>query len=66
LTGTGSKAVNNRRRNFREARLTKALRAIEEKIRAYLGLRDGKVSRLSDQTALHQEQEWAPDHALVR
>src|SRR6266568_8283686 len=30
------KAVNNRRRNFNEARLTKAIKAIEEKIDSYL------------------------------
>src|SRR5437773_5739760 len=36
IDGSKFKAVNNRRRNFNEARLTKAIKAIEEKIDAYL------------------------------
>jgi len=36
IDGSKFKAVNNRRRNFNEARLTKAIRAIEEKIEGYL------------------------------
>src|SRR5258706_8229058 len=36
IDGSKFKAVNNRRRNFNEARLTKAIKAIEEKISAYL------------------------------
>ncbi len=40
IDGSKFKAVNNRRRNFSEARLTKAIRAIEEKISAYLGSLD--------------------------
>lgn len=37
IDGSKFKAVNNRRRNFNEARLTKAIKAIEEKIDGYLG-----------------------------
>lgn len=40
IDGSKFKAVNNRRRNFSEARLTKAIKAIEEKISAYLGSLD--------------------------
>src|SRR6266513_3505247 len=36
IDGSKFKAVNNRRRNFSEARLTKAIKAIEEKIDGYL------------------------------
>ena len=36
VDGSKFKAVNNRRRNFNEARLTKAMQAMEEKISAYL------------------------------
>src|SRR6266446_8347079 len=36
VDGSKFKAVNNRRRNFNEARLTKAIKAIEEKISGYL------------------------------
>src|ERR1700730_19342491 len=36
IDGSKFKAVNNRRRNFNEARLTKAIKAIEEKIDTYL------------------------------
>src|SRR5207245_7515605 len=36
IDGSKFKAVNNRRRNFNEARLTKAIKAIEEKIDGYL------------------------------
>src|SRR3989441_9579548 len=36
IDGSKFKAVNNRRRNFNAARLTKAIKAIEEKIGAYL------------------------------
>ncbi len=36
IDGSKFKAVNNRRRNFNEARLTKAIKAIEEKISGYL------------------------------
>src|SRR6266704_739387 len=36
IDGSKFKAVNNRRRNFNAARLTKAITAIEEKIGAYL------------------------------
>src|SRR6266705_3257270 len=36
IDGSKFKAVNNRRRNFNAARLTKAIKAIEEKISAYL------------------------------
>ena len=36
IDGSKFKAVNNRRRNFNEARLTKAIKALEEKISAYL------------------------------
>src|SRR5438093_6016135 len=37
IDGSKFKAVNNRRRNFNEARLSKAIKAIEEKIDGYLG-----------------------------
>src|SRR5712691_4450189 len=37
IDGSKFKAVNNRRRNFSEARLTKAIKTIEEKISGYLG-----------------------------
>jgi transposase len=40
LDGSKFKAVNNRRRNFNEARLTKAIKAIEEKIGGYLSSLD--------------------------
>src|SRR5438046_6730475 len=40
IDGSKFKAVNNRRRNFNEARLTKAIKAIEEKVGAYLGSLD--------------------------
>ncbi len=40
IDGSKFKAVNNRRRNFSEARLTKAIKAIEEKISTYLGSLD--------------------------
>src|SRR5229473_5194155 len=36
IDGSKFKAVNNRRRNFNEARLSKAINAIEEKVGAYL------------------------------
>src|SRR6266853_1933226 len=36
VDGSKFKAVNNRRRNFNEARLTKAIKEIEEKIDSYL------------------------------
>src|SRR5881396_2834779 len=36
IDGSKFKAVNNRRRNFNQARLTKAIKAIEEKIDGYL------------------------------
>src|SRR6266513_2256338 len=36
IDGSKFKAVNNRRRNFSEARLTKAIKALEEKIDGYL------------------------------
>jgi transposase len=36
VDGSKFKAVNNRRRNFNEARLTKAIKAMDEKISAYL------------------------------
>src|SRR5947208_6591383 len=36
IDGSKFKAVNNRRRNFNETRLSKAIKAIEEKISAYL------------------------------
>src|SRR5258706_638841 len=36
IDGSKFKAVNNRRRNFNAARLTKAIKAIEEKIGSYL------------------------------
>jgi transposase len=36
IDGSKFKAVNNRRRNFNEARLTKAIKAIEEKVNGYL------------------------------
>src|SRR5229473_4538323 len=36
IDGSKFKAVNNRRRNFNQARLTKAIKAIEEKIGSYL------------------------------
>src|SRR5204862_2737834 len=36
VDGSKFKAVNNRRRNFNEARLSKAIKAIEEKIDGYL------------------------------
>jgi transposase len=38
IDGSKFKAVNNRRRNFNEARLTKAIKALEEKIDGYLGM----------------------------
>ena len=37
IDGSKFKAVNNRRRNFNEARLSKAIKAIEEKVDGYLG-----------------------------
>ena len=40
IDGSKFKAVNNRRRNFNEARLTKAIKAIEEKIGGYLSSLD--------------------------
>ena len=40
VDGSKFKAVNNRRRNFTEARLTKAIKAIEEKIGSYLSSLD--------------------------
>lgn len=40
IDGSKFKAVNNRRRNFNEARLTKAIKAIEEKIGSYLSSLD--------------------------
>jgi transposase len=40
IDGSKFKAVNNRRRNFNEARLTKAIKALEEKIDGYLGSLD--------------------------
>ncbi len=40
IDGSKFKAVNNRRRNFNEARLTKAIKALEEKIEGYLGSLD--------------------------
>src|SRR2546423_7871758 len=36
IDGSKFKAVNNRRRNFNETRLTKAIKAIEEKVDGYL------------------------------
>src|SRR6266852_3238419 len=36
IDGSKFKAVNNRRRNFNEARLTKAIKALDEKIGSYL------------------------------
>src|SRR5881296_1771159 len=36
IDGSKFKAVNNRRRNFNEARLSKAIKAIEEKVDGYL------------------------------
>src|SRR5712691_4459859 len=40
IDGSKFKAVNNRRRNFSEARLTKAIKTIEEKISSYLSSLD--------------------------
>src|SRR5258708_23388514 len=40
IDGRKFKAVNNRRRNFNEGRLTKAIKALEEKIDGYLGSLD--------------------------
>jgi len=40
IDGSKFKAVNNRRRNFNEARLSKAIKALEEKIAGYLGSLD--------------------------
>jgi hypothetical protein len=40
IDGSKFKAVNNRRRNFNEGRLTKAIKALEEKIDGYLGSLD--------------------------
>lgn len=40
IDGSKFKAVNNRRRNFNEARLTKAIQAMEEKIINYLSSLD--------------------------
>jgi transposase/macrodomain Ter protein organizer (MatP/YcbG family) len=40
IDGSKFKAVNNRRRNFSEARLTKAIKAMDEKISAYLNSLD--------------------------
>jgi len=37
IDGSKFKAVNNRRRNFNERRLTQAIKALEEKISGYLG-----------------------------
>src|SRR5712691_10141852 len=37
IDGSKFKAVNNRRRNFNERRLSKAIKALEEKIKEYLG-----------------------------
>ena len=36
IDGSKFKAVNNRRRNFNEARLTKTIKALDEKIAGYL------------------------------
>src|SRR6266851_188548 len=40
IDGSKFKAVNNRRRNFNEARLSAAIKALEEKIDGYLGSLD--------------------------
>jgi transposase len=40
IDGSKFKAVNNRRRNFNEGRLSKAIKALEEKIDGYLGSLD--------------------------
>ncbi len=40
IDGSKFKGVNNRRRNFNQARLTKAIKALEEKIDGYLGSLD--------------------------
>src|SRR5213594_2461492 len=40
IDGSKFKAVNNRRRNFNQGRLTKAIKAIEEKISGYLSSLD--------------------------
>jgi len=40
IDGSKFKAVNNRRRNFNEARLTRAISALEEKISSYLSSLD--------------------------
>jgi transposase len=40
IDGSKFKAVNNRRRNFNEGRLSKAIEALEEKIDGYLGSLD--------------------------
>jgi len=41
IDGSKFKAVNNRRRNFNEARLSKAIQALDEKINGYLSGLDG-------------------------
>jgi transposase len=48
IDGSKFKAVNNRRRNFNEARLTKAIKALEEKIDGYLGSLDAADAAETD------------------
>ena len=51
IDGSKFKAVNNRRRNFNEARLTKAIKAIEEKIDGYLNELDQADNADTDQNS---------------
>jgi transposase len=60
IDGSKFKAVNNRRRNFNEARLTKAIKALEEKIDGYLGSLDEADAAEPDPT------EPAPKAAELR
>jgi transposase len=50
IDGSKFKAVNNRRRNFNEARLAKAIKALEEKIDGYLDELDQADDAESDPT----------------
>jgi transposase len=49
IDGSKFKAVNNRRRNFNEVRLSKAIKAMDEKISAYLGSLDQADAVETDQ-----------------
>jgi len=56
IDGSKFKAVNNRRRNFNEARLTKAIKALDEKI-------DGYLSSLDQQDRAEEPDDTPPPSA---